>query len=262
MAETRSDFSGAMIGSLMLHAVLIVLALVAWPNHRPFNLGSAVPVNLVSNAPTTDVRAADQSAEPATAQTEIPEPDAALAPAEVATATPPSPPAPVPATTPATKPAKPTKKAAAEPRLDLDALAASLNKTSRANAGKSSAAQGANSAETALQARPALGKGLSASAQIGLAGLAEELQRRWNPNCEVEGGRDVRVRVNFTAGVGGQLIGVVEAGGQENSSNPVVRAAAERAIRAVHQAAPFKTLPRELYGVGISVNFDAGKACQ
>ena len=150
MAETRSDFSGAMIGSLMLHAVLIILALVAWPSHQPFNLGSAVPVNLVSNAPTTDVRAAEQSDTPTTAQTEAPEPDAALSPAEAASAAaPPPPPAAL-----ATKPARPTNKPPAEARLDLDALAARLNKTSKANANKSAAAPGASQPETALPFLP------------------------------------------------------------------------------------------------------------
>ena len=32
---------------------------------------------------------------------------------------------------------------------------------------------------------------------------------RWNPNCEVEGGRDVLVRVAFKLGVGGQVVGDV-----------------------------------------------------
>ena len=94
-----------------------------------------------------------------------------------------------------------------------------------------------------------------------MSGLSEELQRRWNPNCEVEAARNVRVRVTFRLGSDGRVVGDVRAGGQENSSDPVVRAAAERAIRAVYSAAPFTTLPREFYGDQIAVSFNAAQAC-
>ncbi|MDP3300267.1 MAG: energy transducer TonB, partial [Phenylobacterium sp.] len=112
--------------------------------------------------------------------------------------------------------------------------------------------------ETASQARPTTGSGLSGAA---MSGLAEELQRRWNPNCEVEAARNVRVRVTFRLGGDGRVVGDVRAGGQENSSDPVTRAAAERAIRAVYSAAPFTTLPREFYGDQIAVSFNAAQAC-
>lgn len=123
---------------------------------------------------------------------------------------------------------------------------------------RSSAAQGPSRAATSQQARPDLGTGQAAAA---LAGMSEELQRRWNPNCDVEGGRDVRIRVVFTLGSGGQVVGQVDAGGAERSSNPVVQTAAERAIRAVYAAAPFRTLPRQFYGDRIAVNFNAREAC-
>lgn len=104
---------------------------------------------------------------------------------------------------------------------------------------------------------PAAATGPSAAA---LAGLQDQLQQRWTPNCEVEGGRDVRVRVSFGLATSGELEGPVEAGGLERSDNPTVRAAAERAIRAVHQAAPFTDLagPSSRRFV---VNFNAREAC-
>jgi hypothetical protein len=76
----------------------------------------------------------------------------------------------------------------------------------------------------------------------------------------VEGGRDVRVRVSFALGPAGDLTGPVEAGGLERSDNAVVRAAAERAIRAVLQAAPFPALASPV-GQRIAVNFNAREAC-
>lgn len=274
MTRTRSDFSAAMLASLLLHGGVLVAALISWPWQKQLPAGTTVPVNIISNATYTDLRAAAQAAQEQAAATEAPVPDAPPEPALETPAPEPVPPAPQPAPTPAKAPAaaKPTvdptakgqqKPAPAKPQkaLDLDALSASIAK-SRPSGGKaSSAAQGPARQETAREARPSAGagKGVSASA---LAGLVSELQRRWNPNCEVEGGRDVRVRVTFTLSAGGQVVGPVEAGGQENSSNPVVRAAAERAIRAVRQAAAEKSLPREVYGQAWAPTFNAQEACR
>lgn len=256
--------SPALIASLALHLAVLAATLFTWPWTRELKVGAAVPVNLVSNAPTTDLRQAIQADDVQEAQTEDPVADAP--PPE------PIPPAPQPAPAPALRPA-PTPKAAPPkatqpapkrpaPKTEassadfLDSLAADVAKLSKTQ--KASGARGPTRAETAREARPNLGDGLSASA---VAGLADELQRRWNPNCEVEGGRDVRVRVTFILGPGGRVLGAVSAGGQERSSDPVVKAAAERAIRAVYQAQPFTRLPREFQGSPIAVNFNAREAC-
>jgi outer membrane biosynthesis protein TonB len=145
-----------------------------------------------------------------------------------------------------------------EKGLDFDALSASLSKMVKPSPAKpSSAAKGPARPETAPQPRPALGAGASAAA---LSGLTEELQRRWNPNCEVEGGRDVQVRVSFVLGAGGQVVGDV-ASQIRTAHTAVSQAAADRAVRAVYAAAPFRTLPREFYGDRIAVNFNAREAC-
>jgi hypothetical protein len=94
-----------------------------------------------------------------------------------------------------------------------------------------------------------------------MAGLADELQRRWNPNCEVEGGRDVQIRTTFTLGPTGQVIGDVRSEIRAGGAGGVGQAAAERATRAVYAAAPFRNLPRDLYGQRIAVNFNAREAC-
>jgi len=258
------EFSPAMIASLALHLGVFGLAFVSWPWTRDLAVGASVPVNIVSNAPDTNLRPAIQAPEDQTAQTEQPVADA---PPEAAAPDPtpvPTPPAPKPAPAP---PAKATEKAPSKPApkpqkaagLDLDALAADVAKAAKSSGSRtSSAPRGQARAETAKVARPDLGDGMAANA---LKGLADELQRRWNPNCEVEGGRSIKVRVTFTLGAGGQVVGQVEAGGKERSANAVEQAAAERAIRAVHQAAPFKTLPRDFYGDRIAVNFNAAEAC-
>ncbi len=269
----RTDLSPAMVGSVLLHLTLGAALIFLKPWARDIPTGAAVPVTLVTTADLNDVRPAEAAPDAQSAQSDEPQPDP---PPQTAAAAPATPPVPTPVPQPALKPVSapvvakpavvkpaqpprpaplPTPKPAAKP-LNLDALAASV-----AKAGKtSSASRGPSRPETAPQAREAVGaaKGLSASA---LAGLADELQRRWNPNCEVEGGRDVRIRVTFTLGVGGQILGGVDAGGQEKSGNPVIQAAAERAIRAIHQAAPFSTLPRDLVGQRVAVNFNAREAC-
>ncbi|MGQ3016023.1 energy transducer TonB [Phenylobacterium sp.] len=281
MRGERSDLGTALLLSAILHAVVLGAALIPWPWDRELKIGSVVPINIVSSIPANP-RPAEQGPQEQTAQTETPEPDAPLE-APVADPEPqpqpqpqpqptpaPKAPAPKPAPTPTPKPAPkpaPAPKAAPSPKtpapkpappkksdsLDLDALASSLKGSQ-----SSSAARGAARPETATQPRSTTGGGISGAA---MSGLAEELQRRWNPNCEVEAARNVRVRVTFRLGSDGRVVGDVRAGGQENSSDPVTRAAAERAIRAVYSAAPFTTLPREFYGDQIAVSFNAAQAC-
>jgi len=269
----------SLVASAGLHLLVLASLLISWPWSRVLKVGAVVPVNIVSNAPATDLRQAVEAPEEQAAATEEPVPDAPLEttaptpeptpepPAPKPTPTPPKPtPTPKPAPpkpappTPAPTP-KPTPKAAAKPAeksLDLDSLLAGLPKP-RSGGKASSAAKGPARPETATQARPDFGSGANAAA---LAGLTEELQRRWNPNCDVEGGRDVRVQVNFLIGQGGLVQGQVStSGGEERSANAVVRAGAERAISAVYGASPFRTLPRDFYGQRVKVNFNAAKAC-
>ncbi len=253
-----------MLGSVLLHATLAVALLISWNFTRDLKVGSVVPVTIVARAPATDVRPAEQAPVEQTAQTDTPTPEAPLQSNPPAPEPKPSPPPPKPAPTPkVVKPVPtpaPVKPAPTKPEksLDLDALSASLSKMTKPMVPKpSSAAKGPARSETALQARPVPGSGLSAAA---MSGLTDELQRRWNPNCEVEGGRDVQLRVTFTLGAGGQVIGDVSAK-ITGPTTPVARTASERAVSAVYAAAPFRTLPREFYGERIAVTFNAREAC-
>jgi outer membrane biosynthesis protein TonB len=264
-----------MLGSLALHGGVAALLMLSFQWNRDLKVGAVVPVTLVSNAPSTDLRPAVQAPEAQTALTDEPVPDAPLeatapapepqpqpqppAPAPAAKAAPPTP-APKAAAKPAPKQPAATQAPApkAEKGLDFAALEASLSKMTRpAGARPSSAAKGPARPETATQARPALGTGSAAAA---LSGLTDELQRRWNPNCDVEGGRDVQVRVTFTLGAGGQVVGDVAAQ-IRGAQTAVSQAAADRATRAVYAASPFRNLPREFYGDRIAVNFNAREAC-
>lgn len=267
MRGERSDLSPALLFSALLHGGVLAAALVPWPWDRELKVGAVVPINIVSSIPQNP-RPAVQGPEDLAAQTETPEPDAPIeapgaepepqpAPQPAPKSAPTPPPKPAPAPKPAPKAPAPKPAPQAPPKkenaLDLDALASSLRGSQ-----SSSATRGAARPETATQARPTTGSGFTGAA---MSGLSEELQRRWNPNCEVEAARNVRVRVTFRLGSDGRVVGDVRAGGQENSADLVTRAAAERAIRAVYSAAPFTTLPREFYGDQIAVTFNAAQAC-
>ena len=249
---TRQALSPAMIGSGLLHATVAALLMVSWNLTRDLKVGAIVPVTLVATAPAADPRSAEQAHAEQAAQTAEPVPDAPLQ-----STAPPAPtpkPAPVVAKpVPAPAPVKPALAAKPPKALDLDALSTSVSKMVR----PSSAAKGPARPETSAVARPALGASLSTAA---MSGLTEELQRRWNPNCDVEGGKEVQVRVSFVIGAGGQVVGDV-ASQIKGAQNAVAQAAAERAVRAVYAAAPFRALPREFYGDRIAVNFNAREAC-
>ncbi|WP_293679089.1 energy transducer TonB [uncultured Phenylobacterium sp.] len=262
-AARRVEISPAALGSLALHGAVAAALMISWGS-RDLKVGSVVPVTIVSSAPDRDTRPAEQAPETQTAMTEEP---ALEAPPE------PVPPPPAPAPTPPTKTSKPAEKAPAplpakpaakaptkpaEKSLDLDNLYASLTKPARNTQRPSSAQKGPSRAETAPVARQTVGSGLAAGA--ALEGLADELQKRWNPNCDVEGGRDVMVKVAFQLGAGGQVVGDVVPQIQ-GARTPVAQASADRAVRAVYAAAPFRGLPREFYGDRIAVNFNAREAC-
>jgi len=242
----RAEVSPAALGSIALHGAVALAFMISW-GARDLKVGAVVPVTIVSSAPDVDTRPAIQAPETQSAMTEEPAPEA--------------PPEPAPPPEPAKQTPAPTKPAPkpAEKSFDLDALAASLTRPARNQPQRPSAApKGATRAETAPVARQTQGSGLAAGA--ALQGLAEELQRRWNPNCDVEGGRDVVVTVTFQLGVGGQVVGQASPK-IESGRSAAAQVGADRAVRAVYQTAPFRSLPREYYGERIAVTFDAKQAC-
>lgn len=256
-----------MAGSVLLHVTVAVALMVSWSFTHTLRMGSVVPVTIVSHAPPAEPKPAEAAPVEQQAQVEEPQPQAPPKP----TPPPPPPPkptppapkptpkvAPPPKPVPAPTPAKPAPPAKPQKSLDLDALSASISSLAKpAPAKPSSAPKGPTKPDASPAPRSTLG---SADAAMAIRGLTEELQRRWNPNCDVEGGRDVQVRVTFTIGQGGQVVGDV--GSQiKGPATPVARAAAERAVSAVYAAAPFRNLPREYYGEKIAVNFNAREAC-
>jgi hypothetical protein len=243
-------------------AHLAVFALITLTVKAPMMdaMGSAVPVNLVASAPFTDSRAATAAPQTQAAAVESPVPAAppprpVAAPAPVPT---PAAAAIVPAPAKASQhPATPSAAAKpATPSFSLDALKASIAKTARASSRRPAfAPRGPARAETAPQARVDAGQGVSQSDLQGLQGL---LERLWNTNCAVEGADAVTVPVKFTIDDAGRVTGRATGGGEERSPDPVVFAAARRAIDAVHEAEPYAAAYR---GKSFTVIFDAKKAC-
>jgi len=264
--DDKTNFSPALVGSIGLHVLVVAAILIGpWKPSKPVIIGESVPVTIVTEGPT-NVRPAIEAAEDQTAQTEEPTPEAdpqppAPVPAPVPTPAP-APPktAPAPTPTPKPTPKPPTKPAKPEPDF-FASLEKTLAKTPKAT-GKpvANAPKGPTRPETATQARPGAGAmtGLQAAA---INGMKDEIQRRWNPNCEVEGGAAVQVKVSFKLATGGRIVGQVTAGEAERSGDPVVKAAADRAIRAVYQSAPFEGLPPDYYGQQLNLNFKARDAC-
>lgn len=263
MARERTDITPSLLGSVLLHGGLVLATLISWPWGSPMRMEASVPVTLVAQAPVSNIRPAEQAPEEAPAMTEEPVPAETPEPAA-----PPAPEALVVQNAPPPKAAPKKPAVQPKPALDLDALADSL-RPSRPAKPKSSAAKGKARVETAAQARVAVGQA-SAMAAAALSDLGADLGRRWNPNCEVEGGADVDIRVAFRLDQAGRVVRRQDADGRlvpefessgDKSRDPVVRAASDRAKRAIGQAEPFENLPAELYGDRIIVRFNARNAC-
>ena len=283
MSRARSSPLPALAGSIGLHGAVLVIALVAWPwLNPPAKLAQVVPVTIVTSNDQGSLMNAQQAPTPAPAAAENPTPDAAPqapapqpTPAPIKAPTPaptppkPAPPRPAPPPPPAPpRPAPPPKPAPTQPAptkpeksLDLDALAASLTPQNHASGAQHSSAQrGPNRPQTAVKAQTANGIGAVESSGA-LASMTAELQRLWNPDCEVAGGGNLVITVTYRLGRSGRLLSD-PVSSVEGATDPVVKAASDRAKRAVFQAEPFENLPPDLYnGQKITVNFDAKKAC-
>jgi outer membrane biosynthesis protein TonB len=266
-APRRKDpLTPALLAAVTLHvAIFLIATFLGRPNMAP--VGTAVPITIVSSAPTTDSRAAEAAPETQTARTETPVPEAKAptpppqpAPAPPAPKTPPVKavkPAPQPKPLPDKTLAKPTPtRKTTTDSFNLDSLAADVARTRRPSPPHPAFAdRGATREETAPVARVDAGQGVS---QSDIAGLSQLLERLWNPDCDVAGPDALVVPVKFTVGYDGRVIGRITDGGRETSSNPVIATAARRAIDAVRQAEPYAATYR---GQTFTVNFDAKTAC-
>ena len=294
MSRAR-EMAPPLLTSMALHLGVLLAALIVLP-HRPvpLPLTPSVPINIVANAPTTNMRPATPAPVPTLAA--LPEPvrapQAPIAPRTPEPAPPtPAPPEPVPrprrapppqparaeplpvptpqtrptprpSPTPRPVPARPVPAAAApspSPSLDLDRLARDVARATPPPSGRQ-VSGGQRTTTPRLPAAPIAapdaGDGLSVAEGNQ---LRERLNQLWNPNCEVAGGY-VPIRVRLQVSPTGRLIGQPQAEGMD-SGNMVVRINAERAIRAIRQAEQMSYLPVNLPDRDFILNFDTAGRC-
>lgn len=288
MRESRSP---ALIASVALHLAVLGAGFIVWPfASKPIQMVASVPITIVSKAPPDAPTAPVLAPEPTPEASPAPAPEPTPAPPPPAPPTPapkpvPTPPAPKPTPAPAPKPPPPApsptpKKAESKP-LDLTALAASLPQSKAqpnkakpaakpfdlaalaASLPKSGGAKGPPRQATAPTVAPGPPRPLSGDE---LGAVQSKLMRLWNPNCGVEGGASVVVRVEFRLQPDGSLVqgsAVVRNQGLIDAKGSVAQASAQRALTAVSRGSPYTELPRDHYDQwkDIVVNFDAKEAC-
>ena len=272
--------SPAIVGSLALHAGVVALALVSWSSKdEPKPLVNSVPVSIVSDIEIAAAPADNPQPEPspedgATAPVETPpepvppEPKPTppaprpaprppeKAPAPRPTPTPrPTPPRPAPTPpekarpTPPT-PARPTPPAPARPApakpapgLDLDALAGPPRPTP--NRGRPATGQ-----QGSGQARQATGPQITA--------LFNQVYPNWILPCDIPGADELRIQVDLTLSADGRITRGPTLVNPQSSA--VYRAAADGALRALRQTAPFD-VPTGFPGGQYRPTFNTERAC-
>jgi len=240
----------AIAAAAALHVAVFLLAILLsqWLN-KPQSVTQVTAVTLMTSADVAAAREAMQADQPQEAAAPEPTPQAPETPPapEPAPTPTPAPPMPTPAPPkPTPKPAlkaaqpegvtaaakttaKPTKPA---PSMDFDALAKSLEASAKVSGQKSSAPQGPAKPRTAVKVQTGSGVTTAASNAASVA-LGEALGRLWIRNCGVMGGSNTTIVVSYRVGPGGRLIGS-PVSSEANTSDPLVKVASDRAVRAVY----------------------------
>lgn len=283
--------SPAIVGSLALHAGVVALALVSWSSKdEPKPLVNSVPVSIVSDIEIAAAPADNPQPEPspedgATAPVETPPepvppeptptppPPRPTPPAPRPAPTPPAPrptPAPTPRPTPPKPtppaprptptpprptppaPARPTPPAPARPApakpapgLDLDALAGPPRPTQ--NRGRPATGQ-----QGSGQASQATGPQITA--------IFNQVYDNWNVFivCNMPGGDELRIQMDVTLSADGRITRGPTLVSPQSSA--VYRAAADEAMRALRQTAPFD-VPTGFPGGADRPTFNTERAC-
>ena len=253
----------ALIGSVLVHggvvAAVLAIGLFA-PKAAPRPIANAVPVSIVSDV-VIEAAAADNPSEElvtedaATAPV-APPPEPVPAPPEprpvpppLPTPTPvkkaPTPPRPTPRTQP---PPRPTPPRPTPPRreetLDLDALAGPARPATRPGTRPATGQQGQG------QASRATGPQITA--------IFNQVYPNWILPCDIPGARDLRIQMDVTLDARGRITSGPTLIGAR--SDPVWRAAADGAVRAIRQTAPFD-VPEGFPGGAFRPTFITERAC-
>ncbi|WGM45717.1 hypothetical protein KOAAANKH_00581 [Brevundimonas sp. NIBR10] len=265
--------SPAIVGSIVLHAGVLALAFVSWPTKElPPIVPSSVPVSIVSSEvieaasadnPSEEVVTEDAASAPSApveaptppVPTPVPPRPAPLRPATPAprpTPTPrPTPPRPSPPTParpapprPTPTPPRPTPRRN-EPTLDLSTLAQGPRRPGP-------------TAPRATTGQQGTGRASQASGPQ-LTAIFNQVYPNWTLPCDIPGANQLRIRVNITLSPDGRITAGPTLVDPESS--PVYRAAADGAMRALRQTAPFD-VPSGFPGGQFAPVFNTERACR
>lgn len=271
----------SLIGSVLVHggvvAAVVGAMLVAPPKPPERPMVNAVPVSIVSDVvveaaapdnPSEELVTEDASTAPVAAPPEpIPEP-APTPPPPTPTPPPPkkapalrptpTPPRPTPPRTPTPTPpkAQPTPPRPTPPRaqppqrpredsLDLDALAGPPRAATRPGTRPATGQQGRGSAPQATGPQ--------------ITAIFNQVYPNWILPCDIPGARDLRIQMDVTLDERGRIIDGPDLIGPRSDS--VYRAAADAAVRAIRQTAPFD-VPAGFPGGAFRPTFVTERACR
>ena len=250
------------LGSVLLHAGVIGLALIAWPKEvrAPREMMATVPVSIVSDI-TVLAAAPDNPADEVITEdgSASPEPPAEIPPEPVPDATPPVPrPDPAPRTTPSprpppprtpprqpsTPPQRPTPPRE-DPGLNLDDLAERPqrgNTRGRPSTGDS----GAGNAPRAM-------------GRADLQSIAGQITPHWNPPCHLPGIDEVSLSVEVRMSEDGRLVGSPRM--RNTRSDATWRAASDSILRAITIPSRYR-MPAGYEEQSFIITFPLEQACR
>ena len=259
MAASRP--SPAILGAILLHVGVAAMFLIRWPESEAEILPtvSSVPVSIVSDmvveaAPPDNPSEELVTEEAATAPVETPPepiPPTPTPPARTPRPAPTPTPRPVPPrpTPPRPTPPRPTPPRPApaqpQPSLDLDALAGPRRPAPTPGPRPATGQQGRG------QAAQATGPQLTA--------IFNQVYPNWTLPCDIPGANQLRIEMDLTLSADGRIT----AGPTLRNPRPdsVYRAAADGALRAIRQTAPFD-VPAGFPGGAYRPVFVTERACR
>jgi len=249
------------LGSILLHAGVIGLALIAWPKEgrEPREMMATVPVSIVSETtvlaaapdnPADELITEDGSAspeapaemlpEPVAETPPIPRPDPAPRPTPRPQAEPPR----TPPRQPASPPQRPTPPRE-EPGLNLGELAERPqrgNTRGRPSTGDSGA-----------------GEAPRAMGCAGLQSISGQISPHWNPPCHLPGIEEVTLRVQVRMSEDGRLVGSPRVLNPRRDATG--RAASDSILRAI-TIPPRYRMPAGYEEQDFILNFPLEQACR
>ncbi|WP_372706254.1 hypothetical protein [Brevundimonas sp.] len=255
----------SLIGSVVVHAAVVgvaLLGLMSWGDREIVPVVNAVPVSIVSEAvieaaaadnPSEELITEDASTAPVApsppeptppepvAVTPRPAPVPAKAPTPRPVPTPPPPKARPTPTPPSPNPAPPRREAT----LDLDALAGPARPTTRPGTRPATGQQGRGTASQATGPQ--------------VTAIFNQVYPNWTLPCDIPGARDLRIQMDVTLASDGRIT----AGPTllAPRPDPIWRAAADAAVRAIRQTAPFE-VPEGFNGGPFRPTFVTERACR